>query len=441
MNMDKKAVTDALAWLKGFDRFHIRPGLERMEAMLEALGRPEQGLRFLHIAGTNGKGSTGAFMTGILREHGFSVGVFSSPAIMHELDRIQYNGNRITDADFLTCVKRVRQAVDGLQDPPTEFEVITVLALVYFDRIHPDWVIWETGLGGQWDSTNVVEPYVTVITNIGHDHMAVLGETIPQIAAEKAGIIKAGRPVVTAADSVAETVIRTRAEQLDCPYFQLNDRVQIRVHDKQSEGSSFTYKGLCHKWDELVIRLPGGYQLSNASLALLTIEILAKQGLVTLDDHLVKSGLLKTEWPGRMELISKHPRILLDAAHNPEAAAQLVDTLKTYFTYSKLCLIIGIFADKDVTAVAKPLGQLADDVIATSGCHPRYMPADALAGNLRNWCNGTVTAVPKAEEAVREALERCGTDDLILIAGSHDLMSTMRKYFVAETKLKVGDGR
>lgn len=433
--MENKAAAEALEWLKRFDRFHIRPGLERMEAMLEALSRPDRGLRFLHIAGTNGKGSTGAFAASVLREHGYSVGVFSSPAIMHELDRIQYNGYRITDRDFLTCAEQVKRTIADLDDLPTEFEVITIIALVYFGTVCPDWVVWETGLGGRLDSTNVVKPAAAIITNVGHDHMAVLGETIAEIAAEKAGIVKTGRaPVVTAAEGVAETVIRKRAAQLNCPYFQLNDCVGIAVQNHRSDKPSFSYKGLRHRWNGLTINLPGDHQVSNASLSLLTLEVLEQQGLLTLDDSAVRHGLYKTEWPGRMEILSEQPRILLDAAHNPEAAARLVDALKAYFTYNKLCLIIGIFADKDVEAVAKPLGQLADDIIVTSGNHPRYMPGDELAGKMDTWCRAAIQVVSKPEEAVRTALKRCATDDLILVAGSHDLMSTVRKFLLSKRK-------
>lgn len=436
---DNKTVQTALAWLKRFDRFHIRPGLERMEAMLEALGRPERGLSFLHIAGTNGKGSTGAFLAGMLRELGFSVGVFSSPAIMHELDRIQYNGSRIGDAEFVACAERLKRAVSALQDRPTEFEVITALALVYFERVRPDWVIWEAGLGGRWDATNVVEPRVAVVTNVGHDHLDVLGNTLSKIAAEKAGIVKAGHPVVTAAEGVAESVIKKRAGQLGCPYYQLDSCVRAVAHVKREGVSSFSYTGLERTLHDLTIALPGEHQIRNASLSLLVLEVLSRQGCVTLDDAAIRRGLRRTKWPGRMELISKHPRILLDAAHNPEAAARLREALPAYFAYRRLCVIAGIFADKDVMSILKPLGELADCFILTSGDHPRYMPADALANVLANECSCTIKAVSKAEEAVREAVKKCGTDDLILVAGSHDLMSTVRRYIVSDLKAKVGD--
>ena len=244
--MNTLTVEGALAWLKQFDRFHIRPGLERMEAMLTALGRPERDLRFVHIAGTNGKGSCVSFIAHMLREHHFDVGTFSSPAIMHELDRIQYNGNRVTDEQFVQCVERVRTVVDALQQSPTEFEVITVIALVYFKQVRPDWVVWEVGLGGRWDSTNVVTPSVSVITNVGHDHTAILGNSPTQIAMEKAGIIKPERAVVTAAEGAPASVIRERAVQNCSPYYRLQDVANVFVAETTELRQSFSYTGLNH---------------------------------------------------------------------------------------------------------------------------------------------------------------------------------------------------
>lgn len=426
--MAKLTVPEALDWLKRFDRFHIRPGLERMETMLKALGRPERGLRFLHIAGTNGKGSTGAFTTQLLRELDYNVGMFSSPAIMHELDRIQYNGNRIADDDFLKCAMRVRRVISALEDVPTEFEVITVIALVYFNMIRPDWVVWETGLGGRWDSTNIVEPCVSVITNVGYDHTAILGETEAEIASEKAGIIKVGRPVVTAAENTAEAIIRKRAEDRHCPYYRLQDVVRTPIQEKRESEQSFSYTGLHHRWENLTIQLPGRYQVNNAALSLLTLEVLERQQLLTLRADVIRQGLRKTRWPGRMELISGRPRILLDAAHNPEAAVQLADAISIYFTYHAVCLIIGIFTDKDVEAVVHPLARLASNIIVTSGTNPRYIPAEQLAEMIRGTqSNVAVTVAPNPQAAVKLARHKCRADDLIVVAGSHDLMSAVRK--------------
>lgn len=431
MDMDHTSVMEALAWLKQFDRFHIHPGLERMKAVLEKLGEPDRELRFIHIAGTNGKGSTGAFIRHVLKAHGWSVASFTSPAIMHELDRIQYNGNRIDDEAFLACADRVQGALVDLEEgSPTEFEVITLIAIVYFHMVRPEWIIWETGLGGRWDATNVVRPAVAVITNIGHDHQMVLGETLEQIAEEKAGIVKPGCPVVTAVEPPAESVIQRRANELDCPYYSVNDRVQVTIREKCLDGVTFSYKGLIRDWDSLTIRLPGDHQVGNAALSLMTLEVLEKEGLIDLKDTAVRDGLHQTMWPGRMELVTEHPRILLDAAHNPEAVAHLVKALKTYFTYKHLILVIGIFKDKEVAAVAKPLGELADDIFVTVGSHPRYVPAEKLAESMRSWCSSSVAAVPQAEEAIQMAIHRSGRDDLILVAGSHDLMSIVRKYLL-----------
>lgn len=431
MPMNIRTVAEGLRWLKGFDRFHIRPGLERMEMMLTALGRPEQDLRFLHLAGTNGKGSTGAFLARILREHAYAVGVFSSPAMMHELDRIQYNGNKITDEDFLTCINRVERAASGLPDAPTEFEVITALALVYFQMTRPDWIIWETGLGGRWDATNAVQPCAAIITNIGHDHMGVLGTTETAIAEEKAGIIKGAHPVITAAENKAETVIRRRAEECHGDYYRLQDYVTTSIQKAAESGQVFFYSGLRRRLDHLRIRLPGHHQVRNAALSLFTLEVLEQQRLLTLEEETVKRGFQKTSWPGRMELMKGQPRILLDAAHNPEASTQLAEAVQAYFTYDKLCLIIGVFADKDVASVVRPLARLATDIVATSGDHPRYLPAAQLAeiiqGLQSDKSNVAITSVPHPLEAIKWGQHHYGTDDLILVAGSHDLMSTVRK--------------
>ncbi|WP_054949021.1 bifunctional folylpolyglutamate synthase/dihydrofolate synthase [Numidum massiliense] len=485
-----QSLAAALTWLKSFDRFHIRPGLERMEAMLAALGHPERGLRFLHIAGTNGKGSTGAFTAQLLRAHGQTVGVFSSPAIMHELDRIKYNGDRITDGDFLQCVATLQTVAAQLDERPTEFEVMTTLALVYFSTVRPDWVVWETGLGGRWDSTNVVDPVLSIITNVGHDHMAILGDTIEQIAAEKAGIVKQGRPVVTAAAPPATGVIRAQAEKMEAPFYALSDYVHTggssgkgrgahdrsearacsdahgeaharvgdrldrqdhqdhpngrthRAHDRNERSGRrqqrFTYRGLVHEWEQLAIPLLGDHQVQNAALSLFALELLEREGYVHLSDLAVTCGLAATEWPGRMELVQEQPLLLLDAAHNREAAVQLKQALETYFTYDKCWLIIGIFADKDIAAVTEPLGQLADDMVATSGDNPRYVAASTLAAQLKEaFPAKRVRTVAAPEAAVQLAMRHCKTNDLIVVAGSHDLMSRVRKHLV-QTKVKVG---
>lgn len=441
--MKKDEVASALHWLSQFDRFHIRPGLERMEAMLAALGRPDRHLRFLHIAGTNGKGSTGAFLGQVLRAHGWSVGLFASPAIMHDLDRIQYNGNRISDAAFVHGVKRMQAVIETLSDKPTEFEVITVLALMYFGtEVQPDFVIWETGLGGRLDSTNVITPEASVITNVGHDHMSVLGESLTDIAREKAGIIKPECPVVTAAVGEAESIIHEQAAIADAPYFVLSRHARVENAQAQPSGWVFAYEGLNRRWQNLSIRLLGRHQLDNAALSLLTLEVLEQSGAVDLDPVAVRRGLRDTVWPGRMEYLQEQPRLLLDAAHNREAVSRLIETLQEHVTYDKLRLVIGVFADKEVERVTVPLGRLADEVIATAGSHPRYLPSEILRAKTQGWLpHVPVTDSGSPEVAVQQAVARSGADDLVLVAGSHDLMRIIRKYWLGEEKTKVGEGR
>lgn len=434
-------ITEALAWLKQFDRFHIRPGLERMEAMLAALGRPQRGLRFIHIAGTNGKGSTGAFLSHLLRAHGYTVGTFSSPAVMHELDRIQYNGNRVSDTQFLDCVRRVKHILPDMRDRPTEFEVITVIALVYFARVRPDWIIWEAGLGGRWDSTNVVEPCAAVVTNVALDHEHVLGKTIPQIAREKAGILKERRPAVTGAEGVAAAVIERRANALHSPFFALRDHVRFTVHKGEAEcRQTFSYRGLKHQWDALAITLPGRHQAVNACLSLLALEVLEKQGTLKLNEAAVKRGLSQTRVPGRTELFMvEERRMMIDSAHNPAASAQLAAVVRA-MAYERLWLVLGIFADKDVDGVCGPLVPLADEVIVTEGEHPRFASCEALAKQLRRtFGDKAIQSMTGPGKSVRFALKQAGKDDLILAAGSHDLMSLVRKLVVVEMKAKAGD--
>lgn len=422
------SVQGALDWLKRFDRFHVRPGLERMEVMLDALGRPEQGLRFIHLAGTNGKGSTGAFIARILREHGFNVGVFSSPAISHELDRIKYNDCRMTDDLFLRCVARMKPVIDQLEDVPTEFEVTTALAIGYFAVRRPDWVIWETGLGGRFDSTNVVQPVVSIITNIGYDHTEILGGTLEAIAFEKAGIVKEGRPVVTGVRQPgALKVIKARAQALHAPLYTLEQCVRWRRQAVERDGQMFSYSGLSHSWDALAISLRGSHQLENATLALLALEVIAGEGRLKLAEDAVRRGLKETRWPGRLELVCEMPPVLLDAAHNGEAARRLVEALHDHFTYERLHFVFASFRDKPVREVAKTVGQLADEIIVTAGRHPRYIPAGQLAKTVQEvFPSKRVTAVTGPQQAVQQALANAGPNDLVLVAGSHDLISVVR---------------
>lgn len=374
---------EAVHWINGLIPFGIRPGLERIEILMERLGNPHRRLKFIHVAGTNGKGSSCAFLTKTLMECGYNVGTYTSPYITKFTNRFQYNGMDIPEENLVSISNRlyplVEKMAQGEQGSPTMFEVSTALAILYYaEESCPDVVVWETGLGGRMDVTNIVTPIVSLITNIGYDHMDVLGDTIEQIAAEKAGIIKAGTPVVSCVEQPeAISVLKETAAGQNSTLYLMGEQFSFERTQIDEEGQSILFRGPFRKL-EFSIGMLGEHQCKNAAGVMMVLEILRQYMAFVLDDEPVLAGFHDTFWAGRFEKISNQPRIVLDGAHNPEGAETLAKTIPEVYKYRKLNLMMGMLANKHHTAYLQHILPIVDTLILTEPDFRRKMDADAL---------------------------------------------------------------
>ncbi len=442
--LQEKAYREALEWIHGLGRYGMKPGLERVKSMLEKLGNPHQGIRFVHVAGTNGKGSTAAMLASILRSAGYSVGLFTSPYLLSFTNRMAVNNADINHAELIKLVEQIKPVVKQLQaDPelghPTEFEVVTVLAFIFFAASEVDLVVLEVGLGGRLDATNVVTPLLSVITNISLEHTDVLGNTIEEIAFEKAGIIKTEKPMITAAeDHRALSVFETRCAELNCPYYRVfppleaggqpvDQRPVAVIKQITEDGQYFDYFGLKIEQHDLFITLRGQYQLLNAATAIAATELLTEEGFVVSREALLM-GLAETTWPGRLELLQKEPLVIMDGAHNPAAMENLAEAIPRYFNYKRLILVIGMLADKDITAMLKYILPQSDLIVFTRPTLPRAAdPHDIAASACENFnMQQEYYVLRDHREALKKALELAGTDDAILVTGSLYTVSDLR---------------
>lgn len=386
---------EAIKFLYGLSWFGARFGLETTQALADRLGNPQNQLRFIHVAGTNGKGSTCAMLENIYRAAGLRVGLFTSPHLVSFRERIQVNRQLIGQAEVVRLVEELRAGLPSdPAGPITLFEFVTVMALRYFAEQKCDLVIWETGLGGRLDATNIVTPLVSVITNIGLDHQQWLGDSLAKIAAEKAGIIKPGMPVVTAAEqpeviSVIETVAHTNRAPL------------VRVDPTTASN-----------WRT---SLPGLHQRTNAALAVATVQVLQKQ--IPVSAAVIQRGLETVHWPGRLQLLTgpDGQRILLDGAHNSAGAEVLRTELRQNFAVPKLTLILGILGDKDWRAMCEILAPLATRIVLVPVGSERTAQPQQLADACRE---ANSKADVRSCASLAEALQETVADPFLVIAGS-----------------------
>ena len=355
-----------------------KPGLERTQTLLEALGRPQDKLRFVHIAGTNGKGSTAAMLDSCLRQAGYKTGLFTSPFINRFNERIQIDGQPIPDQDLVRLVERVQPVAQAMTDLPTEFELITALGMLYFAQQHCDIVVLEVGLGGALDSTNVIAaPECAVITALGMDHVKELGPTLADIAAAKAGIIKPGCPVVSyggepEADKVIADVARARHAPLSVVDFGRLHRTSASL-----DGLVFDFDGM----EGLTLPLLASYQPRNAAVAITALRVLRNRGW-NIPDEAIRRGLAQVSWPGRFELLRRDPPFLLDGSHNAHGMRATVASLRERFPGEKFVFLISIMADKDSDDMLKLLLPLAKCFVTVTAPSPRAIPAADLAAQI-----------------------------------------------------------
>ena len=405
------SIDDHLEALYRLRRFGIQLGLATISRLMRGLGNPQDHFHSIHVAGTNGKGSIAAFLSSVLAHGGYKVGLYTSPHLVRFNERIQINGCPISDKD----VARVAEAVQRVYtqgEPPTFFECATAMALYHFASERVNWAILETGMGGRYDATNVVHPEVSVISNISMEHQEYLGNTLAKIAREKAGIIKRGAGVVTGArQKSALRVIEQVATEKEVPLYRLGKEIRIR-----KDKGAFTYLGISRRWPRVKIGLIGDHQVTNAALALGALELLMEKGFY-LTDEAVYAGLAATRWPGRLEVFSREPFILLDGAHNPSAVKTLKKFLENSFPSRRLTMVVGILEDKAWKPMMRDLVAVADRMILTRPQYERAADPHELASFVRPLKQDLVV-IPKLPDAISFALDETGNADAVCITGS-----------------------
>jgi len=417
----------SIAYLFGLQRFGIKLGLANIEKLLSLLGNPHKKLRCVHIAGTNGKGSTAAFLHSILLHSGYRAGLYTSPHLVNFNERIKINNTEISRkrvAQIVTVIREMCRCED--LETITFFEFITALAFQYFAEEKTDLVIMETGMGGRLDATNVVHPLVTIITSISLEHQVYLGNTLQQIAAEKAGIIKKNAPLLTGARQPG--VIKLFTEQcrkLKTPLYVLGKDFS----SKKNGLAVLNYRGFDCSLKNARLGLLGDHQVRNAGLALGAAELLRGQGFIIKEEDMLQ-GLQKARWPGRLEVIRQKPAVVLDGAHNPEAWKALRGALRKYFIFKNLFMVIGIMQDKDITRMIETLTPDAHTVIFCKPKMDRAAGKTAIASGMAAFLEKKILWIEDTATAVNKALELAAPDDLICVTGSLFTVGEAREYLL-----------
>ena len=417
----------ALTYIHSVNWTFCKPGLERITALCRALGDPQNKLRFIHVAGTNGKGSTSAMLASILQSAGYRTGLYTSPYIRTFCERIRIDGENIPQNVLANLTERIRPIADAMEDKPTEFELITALAFAYFAECRCDVVVLEVGLGGRLDSTNVIEnTALSIITGIDFDHTALLGNTIEEIAKEKAGIIKNGRPVLFGgAEGVARDTVMGVASEKSAPFYAV-DRSSYREHEATLAGTVFDYL----HYSNLCLPLLGAYQPYNATLVLTAIDLLNEGGF-SVDEDAVRRGLSSVRWPARFELLSLDPIIIYDGGHNPEGVRAAVASIKTYFGSQRVNILSGVMADKDKGEMIETVKEVAARAFAVTPNNPRALAAEDYAAQLAS--HGIfATAYASVAEGVRAAIESSKKEGIPLVC-----LGSLYLYEEAEAAVRV----
>ena len=366
---------EALEYIHGVSWTFCKPGLERIGELCERLSHPERKLKFIHVAGTNGKGSTSAMLDSVLRAAGYKTGLYTSPYIRVFNERMRIDGENISNRELAELTEYIKPIAEQMQDLPTEFELITALAFEYFVRHGCEVVILEAGMGGRLDSTNIIDTSVlSVITGIALDHTAFLGDTVEAIAAEKAGIIKRGVPVLYGgSDDSARAVIKARADELGSPFVSV-DYNGLKVKKLTLDGALFDLGAR----RDMQISLLGSYQPRNAAIVINAVELLRGNGF-EISDNAVREGLKRAEWQGRFEILSREPLVIFDGAHNPQGIEAAVESIRLYFKDTRVCLVTGVLRDKDYTYIASRLATVAAYAFTFTPNSPRALDASEYA--------------------------------------------------------------
>jgi len=440
---------DVQRYLESLARFGMHFGLDRITALLKELDDPHLAYPAIHVAGTNGKGSVCKMLACILQDAGYRTGLYVSPHLERFNERISVDGSEIPDRDLELIGSEVKSLVEqmaGRRSGPqsgrqcTYFEATTALAFEYFRKADVDVAVIEAGLGGRLDATNVVDPLLSVITNISLEHTDVLGKTVEKIAAEKAGIIKPKRPVVTGAwDKKAFDVIEKTARKKNAPFHMMQREVRRRPKSWDLKGQWFGIYTDREAYRELFSPMLGEFQLQNAAMAVLSSEVLAEEGL-RIDAEHIRKGIASARLPGRMEILGSKPQILLDSAHNPDAArkaASEMARLKRKAGWERTHLVFGILGDKDMANVLGPMLHEADTLTYTQPSSDRALPVEKAQKGLEKMTRGLgLSIVSRPQNALHAVLKNAGKKDVVWVTGSMYLVGEVRGLLKKERNLK-----
>jgi len=415
---------DPLAYLEHLSSRPIRLGLGPLSRLLVRMKHPERRYANIVIGGTNGKGSIAAMAASILTAGGFRTGLYTSPHLSDVRERIRINGCMITAEDLRACADEIsRQLREGL----TYFEFLTAMAFHFFKQQHVDIAVLEVGMGGRLDATNVVNPAVSVISNVSLDHRPYLGTKIEQIAWEKSGIIKRNGCCLTAArQKKAIEMIKGVSRKQQARFFRLGDQIKVR----RQAGDCFSFRGFNRRYDHLSCALRGRHQIDNAALAVGAVALLAEQGF-SVTEEAIRRGLTETRWEGRLEILQDRPTVLVDGAHNPAGISSLCVALKEEFCYRRLIVIFGVLDDKDHRAMLKKLAPISDTLILTRPESDRALSPETLLPVARQY-QRCVVMTERPEEAMRQALAAAGPDDLVCATGSLYLVGAVKRFFAEQ---------
>ena len=403
---------ESVSWLFGLQKYGIKFGLSKTTNLLQAFGNPHYHQHYIHIAGTNGKGSVGALLESILLKAGLKVGFYTSPHLVSFTERFRINREAISKDTAASLIREVKGVISH-KEPPTFFEFTTAMTLLYFFRESVDIAIIEAGMGGRLDATNVIDPMVSIITTIGLDHQFFLGDTIGAIAQEKGGIIKKGVDLVTAVNQPPVVkLFESMCKKLNAPFWRVGQHARYR----RLPSGLLGYYGLHKRCKNLDLGLKGKFQYKNAAVALLASEILNKKG-IPISDEAIQKGLANPLWPGRLEEVSLHPTIILDGAHNPSAMRALAQAISHDLDFKRLVLVMGIMEDKDITNILAEIVPLAHRVIYTRPAYYRAANPQHIMDRAKKFKKDGEVKVPLST-AIERARMVADANDLIVITGS-----------------------
>lgn len=415
---------EAVEYIDTYWLHQTQPSLHRISDLMNRLGNPHLQTRYIHVAGTNGKGSTCAMLASILQQAGYKTGLFTSPHILHFGERMQINGVPISGEDLGSITEFVRPHAEAMEEPVNEFELITAIGFTYFARQHCDIVVLEVGLGGEFDATNIIEaPECAVIMNIGLDHTALLGHTEPEVARCKAGIIKEGCDVVVyrglpEVEAVFEEVCLQKGARLHKPSFG-----SIRSLSVDIGGQTFDAAG----YEKLFLPLAGEHQQRNAAVALTVAEVLQHKGWHIREEDL-RRGLAQVKWPVRFEVVDRDPVFIIDGGHNPQCLEAVTAGLRSLLPGRKVVFLTGVLADKDVGEMVELLGDVGGEYVTVTPDSPRAMKAGELAEVLRNHGKAAL-ACQTIEEGIEISRKTAGKDGVVCCVGSLYLAGEVRSHF------------